>query len=357
MDSISAFGRRVGLTPSALRFYDDCSILRPARVDPRTGYRYYSESQVERARLLRALRTAGMPLAEVTVVLNGSPADAREALLAHAGRIRREAGAAEDAIDELLRALPGSGSTRVRVGGPELAAAVRQVAPAAAPDGEHEALRCVLVEYSGTAVRLVATDRYRLSVRELAPLAVDGEPGSVLVPVDALTGSAAWATRAADVTLAVAGQSALLEAGSDRRDLPLSGAVFPAYRQVLTALGPARHRVIVARAVLLAALTTTGSPAWLELSGEAASLGGTRLPAVCSGHLRVAFDPATLGAAVEAGSGRTSCWSSPPPTGRWSSGRPTRAASPRWSCRSPDEVATARVTPRVSGSTGARGTR
>ncbi|WP_435848027.1 MerR family DNA-binding transcriptional regulator [Streptomyces decoyicus] len=37
--TIGAFARRVGLAPSALRFYDDCGVLRPARVDAVTGYR------------------------------------------------------------------------------------------------------------------------------------------------------------------------------------------------------------------------------------------------------------------------------------------------------------------------------
>ena len=40
--TIGVFARRVGLTPSALRFYDDCGVLRPAHVDDATGYRYYS---------------------------------------------------------------------------------------------------------------------------------------------------------------------------------------------------------------------------------------------------------------------------------------------------------------------------
>ncbi|MFF8322986.1 MerR family transcriptional regulator [Streptomyces bobili] len=43
--SISAFARRVGLAPSALRFYDDCRVLRPAWVDGTTGYRFYSTAQ------------------------------------------------------------------------------------------------------------------------------------------------------------------------------------------------------------------------------------------------------------------------------------------------------------------------
>ncbi|MEU5714623.1 MerR family transcriptional regulator [Streptomyces sp. NPDC020403] len=67
--SISAFGRRVGLAPSALPFYDDCRVLRPAWVDGATGYRFCSPAQETRAALLRGLREAGLPLADVTVVL------------------------------------------------------------------------------------------------------------------------------------------------------------------------------------------------------------------------------------------------------------------------------------------------
>ncbi|MGW1997558.1 hypothetical protein [Embleya sp. NPDC001921] len=34
---IGAFARRVGLSPSALCYYDDCLVPRPASVDPGTG--------------------------------------------------------------------------------------------------------------------------------------------------------------------------------------------------------------------------------------------------------------------------------------------------------------------------------
>ncbi len=36
--TIEAYGRLFGLTPSALRFYDDCGLLRPVRVDGASGY-------------------------------------------------------------------------------------------------------------------------------------------------------------------------------------------------------------------------------------------------------------------------------------------------------------------------------
>ncbi|WJJ11434.1 MerR family DNA-binding transcriptional regulator [Prescottella equi] len=40
--TIGVFARACGLTPSALRFYDDSGLLSPAHIDPVTGYRYYS---------------------------------------------------------------------------------------------------------------------------------------------------------------------------------------------------------------------------------------------------------------------------------------------------------------------------
>lgn len=56
LSTISAFARRVGLTPSALRFYDDCGLLTPRFVEPASGYRYYADDQEDRAVVLRELR-------------------------------------------------------------------------------------------------------------------------------------------------------------------------------------------------------------------------------------------------------------------------------------------------------------
>ena len=77
---IVAFGRLVGLMPSALRFYDDCGVLQPASVDPATGYRLYTVQQERRAVLLRDLREMGLPLSAVRVVLDGPAQEASLAL-------------------------------------------------------------------------------------------------------------------------------------------------------------------------------------------------------------------------------------------------------------------------------------
>ncbi|PXY27613.1 MerR family transcriptional regulator [Prauserella muralis] len=305
MHSISAFARLTGLTPSALRFYDDCAVLTPARVDPSTGYRHYSDEQVPRAVQLRRLRAAGLPLAEVAAVLDGDPAGARAVLDTHAHRLRVDAEAAQAALEAARAALPGGGGhTEVRVGGAELAGAVRQVAPSAARTGEFPALRCVLVELSGTRVRLVATDRYRLAVRELTPHAVSGGPASLLVPVPALVETSAWAARHAEVTLRTGDGESVLLAGGERRTLPVSDAEFPAYREVLAGLEGPRRRVLTGRAELAAALDAEdGSAVVLRAQPDTLGVGATTLPAVCSESLRIAFDPAVLGPALEASVG------------------------------------------------------
>jgi len=48
--TIGQFARACGLTAKALRHYDATGLLPPAFVDPGTGYRRYSEDQVEAAR-------------------------------------------------------------------------------------------------------------------------------------------------------------------------------------------------------------------------------------------------------------------------------------------------------------------
>ncbi|SNT27914.1 DNA-binding transcriptional regulator, MerR family [Asanoa hainanensis] len=74
--TIGEFGRRTGLSPKALRLYEVSGLLRPASVDPATGYRRYNVEQVERARRISLLRQLDMPLAVVAEVLHGDDTEA-----------------------------------------------------------------------------------------------------------------------------------------------------------------------------------------------------------------------------------------------------------------------------------------
>jgi DNA-binding transcriptional MerR regulator len=73
--SIGEFARLSRLSAKALRRYDQLGLLKPARVDPGSGYRWYAAGQVEQARLVAALRQIGVPLARIKPML-GVPADA-----------------------------------------------------------------------------------------------------------------------------------------------------------------------------------------------------------------------------------------------------------------------------------------
>ncbi len=67
--SIGEFARLARLSPKALRLYDQSGVLAPARVDPATGYRWYSTGQSEQARLVAVLRQLGVPLAQIKPIL------------------------------------------------------------------------------------------------------------------------------------------------------------------------------------------------------------------------------------------------------------------------------------------------
>ncbi|MEU3062626.1 MerR family transcriptional regulator [Streptomyces subrutilus] len=312
--SISAFARRVGLAPSALRFYDDCRVLRPARVDGTTGYRFYSPGQEPRAALLRALREAGLPLAEVTVVLDGPEREGREVLERHVKRMRDQTQTAEAAIALALRSLSNAGAvTEARIGGVEVAGAVRQVAPAAASDVEHPALGCVLIEIDDGEVRLVATDRHRLSMRVLRPESLDGGPCRLLVPAADLIEFGQWAARFHRVTLRAGPNGARARGTSESWALPTVDDRFPAYREMLAALAPPEYRVIVDRLALRDAVNGHGGAALVALGFAGAAMtvsradhsDATTLPALCHADLprRIGFDPAVLAPALEAGVG------------------------------------------------------
>lgn len=308
--SISAFARRVGLAPSALRFYDDCRVLPPAHVDGATGYRSYSPAQEARARLLRALRETGLALADVTAVLDGPPDRAREVLERHRAAARERGRAADAAIAAVLDGLPGAPrTTEFALGGAELASAVRQVTPAAGRDPAYPELGCVLVEFEEDEVRFVATDRYRLALRTLRPAALAGPAGRVLVDADALLGLGAWAARTAEVTLVsgTAGASLTVRHPGGSREAAATPGPYPAYRDMLAALPAPRHRVIVDRAALLVALEGCGDDpaAALELGRDRLLVAGRTLPALRAEAepVRLGFDPAVLAPVLEASVG------------------------------------------------------
>jgi DNA-binding transcriptional MerR regulator len=84
---IGRFARLTGLTVKALRHYDEIGLLRPAAVDPDTGYRTYGPEQVERAETIRLLRRLEVPLDEIASLLaSDDPETQKRVLVQHQRR-------------------------------------------------------------------------------------------------------------------------------------------------------------------------------------------------------------------------------------------------------------------------------
>jgi DNA-binding transcriptional MerR regulator len=89
--TIGQFARLSGVSPHALRHYDDVSLLLPFEVDAHSGYRRYRRAQIQTARLIQALRNLGLPIEEVREIV-GAPTDEEvtRALSHHRTRLERE---------------------------------------------------------------------------------------------------------------------------------------------------------------------------------------------------------------------------------------------------------------------------
>lgn len=68
--SIGEFSRITGLSVKALRLYHEKGVLIPARVDLDTGYRYYNQQDIERARVVLRLRNFEFSLEDIREILD-----------------------------------------------------------------------------------------------------------------------------------------------------------------------------------------------------------------------------------------------------------------------------------------------
>lgn len=253
--TIGAFASAVGLTPSALRYYDECGLLLPAEVDVTTGYRYYTPDLADRARLVVGMREAGVPIETMRLVLDGPAAEAQKALreFLDAEALRRAR--AEEALGEVLDQVAYAAEAppepvspaRFSVDGPVLAAALRQVRAAADSDPASP-LAAVLVDVADGAVDVVATNRYWMAVRTLPVEGAGGEGRAVLELRETVELARVLDTRC-EVPVELSGG-----------ELHISGlawgsaGAYPAHRIVLGGLPRASTRVVVPTAELIAAV-------------------------------------------------------------------------------------------------------
>ncbi len=264
MRGIGRMSRESGLTVSALRFYDGAGLLCPAHVDPSSGYRYYAPGQVAQARLVAALRRAGMPLAGIRDVLScrHDPDAVDTVLAAHVRALEEGLADARHVLSTvpLLLANPES-PMPVTVPAADLAAALRAVRFAAGSDPDLPVLASVLFDRDADGLTLVATDRYRLA-RATVP-APGGAPFAAVVPVAPADEIAALLDGADLVELVTGGGTITARAG----DAEVSGALlddaYPDHRRLpwdrWTPSGTARVDAAELRAAVAAAPTRTST--------------------------------------------------------------------------------------------------
>jgi len=70
MFTIGGFARHGQVSVRMLRHYDATGLLRPARVDPASGYRYYETGQLARLNRIIALKDLGFTLEQVRAMLD-----------------------------------------------------------------------------------------------------------------------------------------------------------------------------------------------------------------------------------------------------------------------------------------------
>ena len=101
--SIGEFAALTGLTPKALRLYDKRALLRPASLDPDSGYRRYSSDQVADGTLIAMLRAIDMPLAEIATVLAADPAARSGVVGRYWYRVERDLDEVRSVVRQLRR--------------------------------------------------------------------------------------------------------------------------------------------------------------------------------------------------------------------------------------------------------------
>ncbi|MFE9172663.1 MerR family transcriptional regulator [Streptomyces kebangsaanensis] len=268
MHSIGEMARDSGLSVSALRFYDRAGVLVPAWVDPVSGYRWYDPEQCDEARLLARLRRAGMPLADIRLVLAGwSSADTdlvRGLLQAHLHRLERglsdargEFSALRAALDHRENPMTSSlrtATARLSVSAPELAAALDAVRFAASTDPELPMLGGVLFDLDGEDLRLVATDRYRMAVARARTAGHGAGRAQVTVPLPLADAMRALLGGEEPVRLTLDGHRVALETGDRQAAGQCLDHDFPDYRRLVHL--PTGRRTLVDVAAFRKSLAT-----------------------------------------------------------------------------------------------------
>jgi len=177
--------------------------------------------------------------------------------------------------DEFPR-LGAPAADAVTIKAEEFAKALHQVVPAASADDARPILTGVLMTPEAGGLRLVATDSYRLAVRDLPGTSVLSEGQSVLVPSRALRELERLLGGGGEVTLRLGERDATFEIDKVRLTTRLIEGEFPNYRGLIPTSYP--NVLTVGRDALIEAvrrvklMAREATPVRLSMSAEGLEL-------------------------------------------------------------------------------------
>ena len=192
--------------------------------------------------------------------------------------------------------------------------ALRQVVRAASTDDAPAVLTGVLLASEDDGVRMVATDSYRLAVRDLPDSSVLGSGQKVLIPSRALSELQRLMGDIEELTVRFGDREATFQAGSTRLSTRLIEGEFPNYRNLLPTSYP--NLLTVSKASMIEAirrvkiLAQDSTPVRLTLGGDTVQLtaitqdvgnAAEEIDASYDGaEMTVAFNPDYLAAGIDA---------------------------------------------------------
>ncbi|MGA7759643.1 MAG: DNA polymerase III subunit beta [Ilumatobacteraceae bacterium] len=195
-----------------------------------------------------------------------------------------------------------------------VADALRQVVRAASTDDARAVLTGVLLAADDDGLRMVATDSYRLAVRDLPENSVLAAGQKVLIPGRALSELQRVMGDAEELVVRLGDREATFEAGGTRLSTRLIEGEFPNYRNLLPSSYP--NLLTVGKAAMLEAirrvkiLAQDSTPVRLTLGGETVQLTaitqdvGNAVEEIDASYdgteMTVAFNPDYLSAGIDA---------------------------------------------------------
>ena len=196
----------------------------------------------------------------------------------------------------------------------QVAEALRQVVRAASGDDARAVLTGVLLSAEDDGVKMVATDSYRLAVRDLPQSSMLAAGQKVLVPSRALTELQRILGGSTSLVVRLGAREAVFESGATKLTTRLIEGEYPNYRNLLPSSYP--NTLTVGREALLEALRRVkilaqdSTPVRLALGGDTMQLTaitqdvGNAAEEIDAGYsgseMTVAFNPDYLAAGVEA---------------------------------------------------------